>query len=149
MKEVSVGKKIGIFLISLFVLMLLTNVLTRVILPVKPVLMTTSSMSPTFEKGDMLFYSESSDIQIDDIVLYVSNFQRVWIPHRVVEISGENITTKGDGNIGPDPTIQKSQIIGEIIYWMPSWIYYIISYGIKLILATILTLFIIRKIKSK
>lgn len=74
----------------------------------------TGSMSPTMETGDIIIIKISNDIKENDIITYKQN--DVLITHRVIQIDGDTIITKGDFNNTQDEPIQKSQVIGKTIF---------------------------------
>lgn len=81
----------------------------------------TESMLPTYEVGDMIFavQTEESELKVGDDVVYqgeVDDFKGKVITHRIVEIDGKNIHTKGINNDIEDPTITYKQIYGKVVY---------------------------------
>lgn len=81
----------------------------------------TESMLPTYEVGDMIFavQVEENELKVGDDVVYqgeVSDFKGKVITHRIVEIDGKTIHTKGINNEVEDPTITYKQIYGKVVY---------------------------------
>ena len=78
------------------------------------------SMSGTIEVGDMVVIKETQDIQVGDIVTYITKDNSV-ITHRVINIEqkeGQTLyTTKGDANNVADPNKETiDQIQGKEIF---------------------------------
>lgn len=71
------------------------------------------SMEPTFFEGDSVVVVPADQINIDDIILFEVNDTVVF--HRVVEIFGEWIVTKGDNHICCDDLIHQSQVLGKYL----------------------------------
>jgi len=89
----------------------------------KPVFMSyvsSDSMSPTLNKGDLFFinpFSKSADI--GDIIVF--NLRGRWTVHRVVAIVEDGYITKGDNNVATDQQegrtspVSKDKIAGKAI----------------------------------
>ena len=75
------------------------------------------SMEPEFSKGDMIVVKDVDDYAIDDIVVYQDGASLVV--HRIINIDGEKVTTKGDANNTPDDPIELSAIKGRVLFWIP------------------------------
>ncbi len=73
----------------------------------------TGSMQDTLKIGDLILVKKESPIRENDIITYQE--KNIYITHRVVEISDENIITKGDSNNVEDAPITKTQIVGKYI----------------------------------
>ena len=73
-------------------------------------IVTTDSMKPTINAGELVVISEKSKYELGDIVTYkdIDNF---YITHRIIEIKDNQITTKGDGN-----NINQKMIKGKVIF---------------------------------
>ena len=61
------------------------------------------SMIPVLQKGDMLFVYNDGDYEVGDIVVYYTTHKPYPIIHRIIEINGDKIRTKGDANSIADP----------------------------------------------
>src|SRR5574344_272193 len=81
----------------------------------------TGSMSGTIEIGDVVVVKinkdVNSEVKTNDIIVYRQG--KSFVTHRVIEIKKDTIITKGDANNGEDKEIQKSQVLGEVIYILP------------------------------
>ena len=75
------------------------------------------SMEPTFSKGALLLVKEEKQIEPGQIVVYQSGQE--LIVHRVIQIEGNLVTTKGDANEAADPVFDASQIKGVVVGWIP------------------------------
>jgi len=87
------------------------------ILGYKPVRILSGSMEPSIQTNAVVLIKKVafSNIKVGDIVLY--EFNNSLVIHRVVDISGEKIQTKGDNNNSNDPyTLSPSKIYGKAVY---------------------------------
>ncbi len=76
---------------------------------------TGTSMWPTLQKGDLVFLQGVDgieDLQVGDIIAFRQ--QRGFAIHRVVNIDGEKITTRGDGNFVDDSPTNIEKVIGKV-----------------------------------
>ena len=74
----------------------------------------TGSMSPTIEKGDIVFVQIGEPTKEQDIITYKKD--NAIITHRIIKIDKETIITKGDNNNTQDEEITQDAIIGKVIY---------------------------------
>jgi signal peptidase I len=74
----------------------------------------TGSMEPTINQDEMIIIKEQKNYMVDDIITYRDKFGQL-ITHRIYEIDGKNIVTKGDSNNEPDETITIDKIEGKVI----------------------------------
>ena len=83
----------------------------------------TGSMSGTIEVNDIIFVKVgSNDVKKNDIVTYKDK-SGAMVTHRVVEVLGNKIITKGDVNNSEDDPISKSDIVGRVtLHVSPSFI---------------------------
>ena len=73
----------------------------------------TGSMKDNINVGDYILIHKQSNYKVNDIVTYETN--GFYITHRIVEIDGEKIITKGDANNVVDDEISKNDIVGRVI----------------------------------
>lgn len=75
------------------------------------------SMKPVFEKGDIILsQSMSIDPKIGDIVTFKPKDTRNVVTHRIVDIKGDTILTKGDNNpFNDDYKVTKKDIIAKVV----------------------------------
>ncbi len=74
-----------------------------------------SSMWPALKKGDLVALKGVDSIEalrVGDIIAF-EHVSDLAI-HRIVEIEGETIVTKGDGNLQSDPPISFEQVVARI-----------------------------------
>ena len=75
------------------------------------VAITSNSMKPTFEKGDLvLMQSVNKEPKEGDIILFNQKRYLIPITHRITSVTPEGVTTKGDA-ANPDPWLVKREDI--------------------------------------
>lgn len=74
----------------------------------------TGSMSPTIEKGDIVFVKIGEQTKEKDIITYKKD--NAFITHRIIKIDGESIIAKGDNNNTQDEAIKKDAVIGKVVF---------------------------------
>lgn len=77
---------------------------------------TSGSMWPVLKKGDLVLIKgvkDKEDIKVGDIVVY-RNLKGFTI-HRVAEINGDEVRTKGDANSVYDTPIKFEEIVGRTL----------------------------------
>lgn len=72
------------------------------------------SMESRLSVDDLVIIKATDSYKVDDIVLFQDGNSLVI--HRIIEIDGDTVTTKGDANNVADEPIQKSQIRGVLVY---------------------------------
>jgi len=86
-------------------------------------IVTSGSMEPTFKKGDMVFIQNILvKPKVGDIIIFtdpkdtIVGSKPVTITHRILDISGDKIRTKGDNNpISDSWSVSKKDILGKAI----------------------------------
>ncbi len=86
-------------------------------------IVTSGSMEPTFKKGDLVFVQDILvKPNVGDIIIFtdprgnIAGNVPVTVTHRINEISGNTIRTKGDNNPVPDSwKVNKKDILGKAI----------------------------------
>lgn len=73
------------------------------------------SMQPSLQVGDKILVQTTTDLEIGDIITYTEDDGKNFTTHRIVEINGNQIITKGDANIGNDDPIYYSNVMGKMI----------------------------------
>ena len=76
------------------------------------------SMAPAFEVGDLLIYQSVKKYQIGDMVAFQDK-ENDLVTHRIVEIDGDVVVTKGDANPIEDEPIEYNDIYGKVILIIP------------------------------
>jgi signal peptidase len=95
---------------------------------VAPMVVLSNSMKAgehPIQKGDMVFAKAQADYKKGDIILFKSGDSSMMSLHRIVSVQTENgkkvFTTKGVANNVSDMTpIKKNQVVGKMIYTVPS-----------------------------
>ncbi len=72
------------------------------------------SMESRLSVDDLVIIKATDSYKVDDIVLFQDGNSLVI--HRIIEIDGDTVTTKGDANNVADEPINKSQIRGVLVY---------------------------------
>ncbi|MBQ6436026.1 signal peptidase I [bacterium] len=72
------------------------------------------SMEDNLHIGDYIIVKKADNYQIGDVVTYQQDNH--FITHRIVDINGDHITTKGDANNVTDDVISAQDIIGKVVY---------------------------------
>ena len=72
------------------------------------------SMESRLSVDDLVIIKATDNYNVNDIVLFQDGNSLVI--HRIIEIDGDTVTTKGDANNIADEPINKSQIKGVLVY---------------------------------
>ena len=75
------------------------------------------SMEPALKVDDLTIVKKTNDLDVGDVVVYEAD--GFLIVHRIMEISGETVVTKGDANNAKDPPVHVSQIKGVVVRRLP------------------------------
>ena len=75
------------------------------------------SMEPALSVGDLLIVLEQEQYQTGDIVVYQSG--SVPVVHRIVDISGETVVTRGDANNASDEPFPLAAVKGKVVASIP------------------------------
>lgn len=75
---------------------------------------TTGSMEPTINSGELIIIREKDKYLENDIVTYLDD-DGFLITHRIVNIDEDKMITKGDNNNLNDPEVQMKNIQGKVI----------------------------------
>ncbi len=75
------------------------------------------SMEPTLQVDDLVVIRETDTVQVSDIIVYQSRDSLVI--HRVLEIDGDSIVTRGDANNAADEAIALSDVKGVMVASVP------------------------------
>ena len=71
------------------------------------------SMEHRLQTGDYIIIKKTDNYKEGDIITYKEN--DYYITHRIKEINGDKIITKGDANDTEDEPINKSDILGKLV----------------------------------
>ena len=74
-----------------------------------------NSMYPTLKDSNFLVVKNNQEVEMGDIICFFDEENR-RIVHRVIDIDDDEITTKGDFNKANDKPINKTQIIGKVVF---------------------------------
>lgn len=101
----------------------------------KPILVLTGSMEPTMHVNSICIAEKTTyeDVKSGDIIMFEVDDK--LITHRVVSISDEGITTKGDNNNVEDAYALTSENIKAKVVSIWNWTAPIINYGWQKVLA--------------
>lgn len=69
-------------------------------------------------RGDLLFVVRPDNLKVGDVIIY-NRLDGLTIVHRVIEINGNYVITKGDNNQVQDQTVNISQIEGKMVFAIP------------------------------
>ncbi|MBQ9784657.1 MAG: signal peptidase I [Clostridia bacterium] len=75
------------------------------------------SMEPELSVGDLLIVAEEESYGVDDVIVFRDGYSAVV--HRIVEVNGDEIVTRGDANNTNDEPITKKVIKGRVILAIP------------------------------
>lgn len=73
----------------------------------------TGSMIPNLKVGELIVIKDSDNYRTGDVITYAKN--NTYITHRIVNIDGDNIVTKGDNNNTNDEAITKKDVVGKMV----------------------------------
>ena len=79
---------------------------------------TSGSMWPSLKRGDLILIKgveSREEVKVGDIVVYTN--PKGFTIHRIVEINGHALVTKGDANNVKDAPITFDEIIGKPLYF--------------------------------
>ena len=85
----------------------------------------TGSMEPELPAGSLIVIHEE-EIGKNDIITY-NHYSGKSVTHRVTNIDGNVVTTKGDANLSADPKFDKNNVIGKVVYHCDAKIFLVIS----------------------
>ena len=71
------------------------------------------SMEPTYEINDYILVKKTNDLGINDVIVYKEN--NYYVTHRLIDISNNVYTTKGDSNNASEE-ISKNKVVGKVVY---------------------------------
>ena len=74
----------------------------------------TGSMSGAIEIDDYVVVKQTKKLKVLDIITFKDNDN--FITHRVVEIRGDKIITRGDANSANDIEIEYEDVVGKVVY---------------------------------
>ena len=75
------------------------------------------SMEPTIMVDELIIVKAETDYEVGDVVVYQSG--KILVVHRIVNMDGETVVTRGDANNVDDAPIDIAQIKGKVISHIP------------------------------
>ena len=150
MKENVFAKKYGVWyytklLILCFLVALMFTIAVSLVLGYKYKLVVTGSMEPTIKTHSMVLDSPTKfeDLKVGDIITFTSASGNTTITftHRIIEINGDKITTKGDNSTQIDRTlVTKEMYVGKVVYYnypIGAIVWYVKEHIIQVIIAVL------------
>lgn len=77
------------------------------------------SMQPAINQKDLIIVKITNKIKKNDIITY--KIENDFITHRIINIDGNKIYTKGDANTSEDYEITIDKIIGKVVFIIPKF----------------------------
>ncbi len=79
----------------------------------------TGSMEPAIPNGSVVFVRPRPTYQVGDVITAFLQGEQTFT-HRIIDIQGEEIFTKGDANKTMDPMpTRQSRIVGKVVLHLP------------------------------
>lgn len=103
-------------------------------------IVTTGSMEPTINAGDLIIISEQENYKKGDIITYQDD-ENYMITHRIIDINDKTFVAKGDANNLVDEENSNSNIKGKVIY-SSKFLGFFVIYLLKPIVIIYIVLFI-------
>ena len=135
-----IGSLLSTLLIVLELVIILSIVVCKIggntpsILGYRMYVIVSPSMEPEIKVGDMIIAKEydGQELSVGDIVTYLGREGEMAgkvITHKIVEIDGEHIVTKGVANTLEDPAITHDDLLAVMVYKtvVLSFVYRVIS----------------------
>jgi len=123
-----------IFGITVFLFLVFTMIIPRIFsLPYGIYMMKTGSMEPSIKPLDLVVITKTDDYKVGDIIMFCIYDE--CIAHRIINVDGEIITTKGDASPQPDTPIIKDIVRGKAIAIIPRAIWIIILMSLSILSA--------------
>ncbi len=104
------------------------------------VIVTTGSMEPEINTGELVIISEMKEYKKGDIITYEAD-EGFLVTHRLIEINENNFIAKGDSNNINDEPILNTNIKGRVIYHSKMLGYFVL-YFLKPIVVIYIILFV-------
>ena len=114
MKKKKIFKTIGNTLLILLIIILVEYFVLRLLGFVCIYRVETGSMEDGIHAGDHILILNKKYYHKGEVITY--RVGEYYITHRIVEIDGDKVITKGDANNVEDEAISKKDIVGKVIY---------------------------------
>jgi len=79
-----------------------------------------TSMNPTLKAGDLVVIGREINGNLTNDIVVFEDDTIGLIVHRVITDNSEMVMTKGDANNGPDGWTTKENVIGVVVFVIPS-----------------------------
>ena len=110
---------------------------------IRVAIVSTDSMSPVLNADDFVVIRKTSQLAVGDIVVFTEESTNNEVIHRIIEVNGDYIVTKGDANINEDNPVHKKLIKGRLL-WKSTTLGRIISYMMNpYVFSVLITIFLI------
>ena len=78
---------------------------------------TSGSMWPSLQEGDLIFIRSvpKEELAVGDVVVWQNN--KGFTIHRIVKLSANTLTTKGDANFKEDEPVSYDGVVGRTLLW--------------------------------
>ena len=77
----------------------------------------TGSMEPAIMVDELIIVKAEDSYEVGDVVVYQSG--SMMVVHRIMDMDGERVITRGDANNMDDSPVELAQIKGKVIYHIP------------------------------
>ena len=138
-------KKITNIISYILIIILTLYILLRSVGIVRVYKVLTGSMELKIHPGDYIVVTNSKNYKVGDIVTYKQD--KYYITHRIIEMNGNKVVTKGDANNVSDEEINIKDIVGKYLY-KSVLIKYIINYK-YIIIGFFIAIFMIKSFLIK
>lgn len=78
------------------------------------------SMEPTIHVGDMIVIDTKVESYEKDDIITFYDVNGSFVTHRILNINGNKMITKGDNNDSPDEEMNTDSIVGKVVKTIPS-----------------------------
>lgn len=105
---------ICIFLLLFYISFLKESLVTN--FPIQFFIITSGSMSPYINTGEMVVTLKKSDYKVNDVITFLEN-ESYFVTHRIIREEENGFVTKGDfNNIEDESLVKISQIKGKVVF---------------------------------
>lgn len=120
-KLCSKSLKIGVNIVSVFVIMAAILFIGPIFLHIRPYIVLSGSMEPSIPTGSIVYIDTkfpAKNLQIGDTIAY--QLEDISVTHRITEINEKGFVTKGDANNATDfQTVPFEHVIGKMRFTIP------------------------------
>lgn len=89
---------------------------------IKQYVVLSGSMEPIIPTGSVVFVnSNDKNIEIEDVFTYYVDLsdEQLNVTHRAIEVTDSYIIPKGDANENSDGQIERSRVVGKVVFHIP------------------------------